>query len=235
MNNILMDSIITKTATEFDQQYELIKLIGKGGMGEVHLAEDKINKRKVAIKHVDQLMIEAEKEGKPDGYFLKAFYQEVENMKNCACQFSVKLFEAFRIEDYFIVMELCDGDLLQKLKEKVKNNGTGFTEREIYLFLTQITKVFDMMNLQDIIHRDIKLENILVCKADLDLGFIVKLSDYGISKIIKDEKNITFIGSPDTIAPEVMQGEKYNQLADIWSLGIILYKLYFNKYSKVSG
>ena len=151
-------------------------------------------------------------------------------MKNCACQFSVKLFEAFRIEDYFIVMELCDGDLHQKLKEKVKNNGTGFTEREIYLFLTQITKVFDIMNKEKIIHRDIKLDNILVCEADVDLGFIVKLGDYGISKIFQDEKNHTNIGTPDTKAPEVMREEKYNELADIWSLGVILYKLYSNKY-----
>ena len=110
------------------------------------------------------------------------------------------------------------------MAEKVLlNNGTGFTEREIYLFLTQITKVFERMNKENIIHRDIKLDNLLVCEADVDLGFIVKLGDYGISKIVKDEKYHTFIGSPDTKAPEVMQGEKYNELADIWSLGIILY------------
>ena len=129
-------------------------------------------------------------------------------------------------------MELCDGDLNQKLKEKVKSNkdGHGFTEREIYLFLTQIIQVFQIMNLQNIMHRDIKLENILVCNADVDLGFIVKLSDYGISKIFEDEKNLTCIGSPQTIAPEVLKRENYNELADIWSLGAILYKLIFNIY-----
>ena len=203
-------------------------------MGDIYLAEDKNNKRKVALKHVDKDIIEAEKEGEPDGYFLKAFNQEVEIMKKCDCQFSVRLYEAFRIEDYYIVMELCDGDLHQKLKEKVKLNGTGFTEREIYFFLTQITKVFEVMNLHKIIHRDIKLDNILVCEANIDLGFIVKLSNYGISKILQDENNFTYTGSPSgspySMAPEVMQRKICNEQVDIWSLGIILYKLYFNEY-----
>ena len=101
--------------------------------------------------------------------------------------------------------------------------------------MSQLNKTFEIMAKHNIIHRDIKLENILVkyCKDnndDSNINFIVKLSDFGISKQITDKTIAqTQIGTPITMAPEVLKG-KYNYKCDLWSIGVIIYKLFFNEY-----
>ena len=83
-----------------------------------------------------------------------------------------------------------------------------------------------------IIHRDIKLANILVKYEDNDKKqFVVKLTDYGISKQLNSmSKCFTHTGTLLTMAPEVLKEEEYNSKCDIWSLGIIIYQLYFKEY-----
>jgi len=87
----------------------------------------------------------------------------------------------------------------------------------------------------NIIHRDIKLDNILIKYKDNDnndsnINFIVKLTDYGISKQLKNT-NTTFLGTFETMAPEILEGEKhYDYKCDLWSIGIIIYQLHFKEY-----
>ena len=76
----------------------------------------------------------------------------------------------------------------------------------------------------NLIHRDIKPENIL-----LDENLVPKLSDFGWSAIIKNEKRHTFCGTFEYMAPEMFENEEYTYSVDIWSLGILLYELYHGK------
>ena len=153
---------------------------------------------------------------------------EGKNMDNIN---TVKFYEYFHTENEFcIVMELCDENLLQKLSRKEANKG--FNIDEIYNILNQLNNSFRIMKENNIIHRDLKLQNILVKYTNKEkTDYILKLSDFGISKhlLTFTKKLSTQIGTMNTMAPEVLKGEKYNAKCDLWSLGIVIYHLYFHK------
>ena len=85
----------------------------------------------------------------------------------------------------------------------------------------------------NIIHRDLKLGNILIKYSDeAKTKFVPKLSDYGLSKELSDKSGIarTSLGTPATMAPEVTAKNIYNNKADLWSVGVLLYQLHFNEF-----
>jgi surface protein len=146
---------------------------------------------------------------------------------------SVKYYEHFHYKDKFvIVMELCDNSLQKILDERKE----GFTCEQIFNIMSQLNNTFKIMYKNKIIHRDIKLDNILVKykdnnNNDSNINFIVKLTDYGISKQLKNTINTTLMGTPETMAPEILEGEEnYDNKCDLWSIGIIIYQLYFKEY-----
>ena len=149
-------------------------------------------------------------------------------MKLCDSKNSVKFIENIETEEtHNIIMELCDTDLDIILKEK-KN---GFTEEELKIILLQLNDIFHILHSKQIIHRDIKLKNILV-KYDNKIPlikFIPKLSDFGFSKVMEEDLTSTKLGTPVTMAPEVLNNEDYDSKADLWSLGVISYQLLFKR------
>jgi serine/threonine protein kinase len=153
-------------------------------------------------------------------------------MKKVECEHSIKLNEHFTIDEskLSIVMELCDTDLS-------KLNRT-FTEVEAKEILRQLNVAFEQMVKNNIIHRDIKLNNVLL-KYNKDtegkgspINFKVKLTDYGLSKLLEEDKFAqTLLGTPTTIAPEMWEkGKKYTNKVDLWAIGIIAYQLLFNRH-----
>ena len=144
---------------------------------------------------------------------------------------TVKFYEYFDNKDEFaIVMELCDENLANLLERK----GT-FNVGEIYDILTQLNNTFRIMVKNRIGHRDLKLENILV-KYDNNekTKYTLKLTNYGVSKqlISMSAKFITKgVGTFGFMSPEVLlpQYEEYDEECDLWSLGIIIYILFFNE------
>ena len=142
---------------------------------------------------------------------------------------SIKFYDYYNTKDKFIiVMELCDEDLQKVLEDRKK----GFNAGEIRDILKQLNNTFKIMNDNKIIHRDLKLNNILIKYMNGNKNqFIVKLTDYGVSKQLQyTSKCSTNVGTTLTMAPEVLNEEKYNSKCDLWSLGIIIYQLLFNDY-----
>ena len=125
-------------------------------------------------------------------------------------------------------MELCDDNLSKVLR----NRSKGFEPEEIFKIMGQLNETFKIMEKKKIVHRDIKLENILVKFKDGDKkDFIVKLTDYGISKQISSKTMIkTAIGTKYTMAPEIFEGLEYNNKCDLWSIGVIIYQLAFKEF-----
>ena len=165
--------------------------------------------------------------------YIEGCIQEYNNMEICSKnnKNSVKCYEYFHNDKNFvIVMELCDKNLSQLLMEKTKKEKKCFNHEEILIFLEQLNNTFKIMNEKNIIHRDLKLENILI-KYNNNENFDIKITDYGSSKKLKSlSRNCsTNIGTTVYMAPEILNGEKYNYKCDLWSLGIIIYKLYFGK------
>ena len=84
-----------------------------------------------------------------------------------------------------------------------------------------------------IIHRDLKLDNILIKYTDnTKTKFIVKLTDYGLSKQLVSLSKFcnSHAGTPVTMAPEILNDEEYNYICDLWSLGVIIYQMFFKQY-----
>ena len=214
--------------------------LGEGGFATVYKAIKKDTKEKRALKIIKkrkiiQILKELNKKEPTEddiNNFYKDIHKEIEFMKsmkgkNDENKNTVKFYEYFHNSfEFVIVMELCDESLYDFLIRK-KN----FNSDEIYYILTQLNKSFKRMNQLHIVHRDLNLKNILVkYENEEKTKFTLKLADYGISKTMIDVSKLhTQKGTLRYMAPEVMDGE-YKDKCDLWSLGIIIYLLYFNRY-----
>ena len=232
-----------RTKQNYEEYYEIIKVIGTGGYGCVYEGRDKKTKELRAIKVMNIEKIEAnlleeyEREEIKEQLELciEGFKKEFENMKICSenNNNSVKCYEYFNNEENFvIIMELCDKNLLQILNKRVKEEGKGFNIEEIYEIMKQLNNTFKIMKEKNIIHRDIKLENILIKYIDKEhKKYIIKLSDYGCSKrLISLSRNCnTYSGTLLYMSPEILKREEYNYKCDLWSIGIMIYRLIFGR------
>jgi len=198
------------------------KILGSGGFGKVFSCYKKNNENiKFAIKRIKKSKFENENRE----YLLNCFWTEIDCMKKCDCENSVKFINFYESENHFnIIMELCDSDLDKELKKHPK----GFKIEEIQEILYQLNNAFKKLNDNNLIHRDLKLNNILIkYSSKSKLGFIPKLADFGFTKKLINKKTKTLVGTPGFTAPEILKEETYNFKADLWSLGSIIYQLYF--------
>lgn len=218
------------------EKFKVIMEIGKGAFGKVYKVVDINNPNKFfAVKRLNKEDI-----NKSD-YLIKAYYRELEVMYACNSENSVILYEQFQsTNNYNIVMELCDGDL-----DIWNNNYKGFiNEDQLKEILLGLNNVFKIMNEKNIVHRDLKLKNIMITylksfpneeRQNLSLkykniDFVPKLSDFGFSKMMDDSDiTKTKLGTPATMAPEVLNNQDYTKKCDIWSLGVIMFQLLYKQ------
>ena len=227
----------------YKEYYEPIEIIGTGGYGYIYKGRDKKTKELRAIKIIDIEKIEEnlssqyEKEEIKEqlNLCIEGFIEEFEVMKICSNNNinSVKCYEYFNNEDNFvIIMELCDNNLLRLLNKRIKEKGKGFNIEEIYNIMKQLNNTLKKMKQNNIMHRDLKLDNILIKYIDKEKEkYIIKLSDYGCSKrlISLSRKRNTYLGTLLYMSPEILKGEEYNYKCDLWSIGIIIYRLIYGK------
>ena len=198
--------------------------ISGGLTGSVFKGLNDKTKEKVAIK-----IIKKENEKVSPEYLKHCVNKEVDIMKKCESENSVKFLDFYEDRNnYFIIMELCDNSL----KNHLDIRKEPFSPQEIYEIFSGLNKTFKIMRENKYSHRDIKLENILIKFIDeRKTKFIPKLCDYGFSKQIEQESGNTSLGSRKTWAPEVAaRTGNYGEKADLWSIGVILYLCYFKDY-----
>lgn len=123
--------------------------------------------------------------------------------------------------NFYFVYEYCNGGTLDKLM----NKEGPFSEKRALSFFRQMVEAFKVLSKQNIMHRDLKPDNILMHNG------MIKLGDFGFCKPLESasEMACTMLGSPIYMAPEVLKGETYNMKADIWSLGVVLFQMVFGK------
>jgi len=209
--------------------YQLGKLLGSGGMGEVYEATHRMLARPAAIKLIRPEMIRAE-DGERAHVAVQRFRREAEAAANLRSPHTVELYDFGVTEDQtmYFVMELLDGMDLQSL---VRNHGPLPANRTIYI-LRQACASLEEAHVRGLVHRDIKPANIHVGRLGLQHDF-VKVLDFGLVKSISaanadyslaTEAGIT-PGTPAYMAPEMALGETIDGRTDIYALGCVAYYL----------
>ena len=190
------------------------KLLGKGAFGKVNLALHKLARKLVAMKSINKKYLQEDRSR-------VKFEQEVSILRRLRHQNVVKLFEMFGGPKHsIVVMELCaGGDLLNYVRKRRR-----VKEEVAKHIIRQVLEALGYMHSRMIIHRDIKLDNIL-----LDQRGTVKVCDFGVSRVVhQDELMEEQCGTPAYMAPEVICGLGYQGYAsDMWSAGIVLYAMLY--------
>ena len=193
--------------------FNLKSIIGKGKSSTVYLAEYK--GENVVLKVFDKFYI-----------YKNDLIERIILEKNILCSFTnktflchMKFYFTTKTNVVFVLPFYPGGDLFNLLLK------TGrFDETSTAFYATQIANIISFLHSKNIVYRDLKLENLMV---DED-GYLV-LIDFGSCKIIEDPSELegSFIGTPDYMSPEVLNGEGHNFMTDWWSFGILIYELIY--------
>ncbi|XP_034556482.1 serine/threonine-protein kinase SIK3 homolog isoform X4 [Notolabrus celidotus] len=191
--------------------YEIERTIGKGNFAVVKLATHIITKAKVAIKIVDKTQLDDEN--------LKKIFREVQIMKLLKHPHIIRLFQVMETERMiYLVTEYASGG---EIFDHLVAHGR-MAEKDARKKFKQIVAAVHFCHCRNIVHRDLKAENLL-----LDHNLNIKIADFGFSNLFSRGQLLkTWCGSPPYAAPELFEGKEYDgPKVDIWSLGVVLYVL----------
>ena len=205
-----MDKYVGK---RLDGRYEIREIIGVGGMAVVYKAYDNVEDRIVAIKILKEEFVSNEE-------FIRRFKNESKAIAVLSHPNIVKVYDvSFGDLIQYIVMEYIDGITL---KEYIERQGSLRWKDAIY-FAIQILKGLQHAHDKGIVHRDVKPQNIMLLPDGT-----IKVTDFGIARFARSEQRTMTdkaIGSVHYISPEQARGDKADEKADIYSLGVILYEM----------
>ncbi|XP_068634584.1 calcium-dependent protein kinase 5-like isoform X2 [Aristolochia californica] len=211
----LIDTVLdSNQSSSFEHRYLLGEQLGWGQFGIIRLCSDRLTGEVFACKSIakDRLVT-------PDD--LCSVKLEIEIMTKLSGHPNVVALKAvYEEQDYVhLVMELCaGGELFHRLEKQGR-----FPESHAQVLFKHLMEVVMYCHDKGIVHRDLKPENILL--ATKSPSSPIKLADFGLATYIKPGQNLHgTVGSPFYIAPEVLAGG-YNEAADVWSAGVILYIL----------
>ena len=193
-------------------KYEIVRELGKGGMGVVYQAKDARLGRKVALKTMSPELASNED-------LLQRFYREAQSAGRLHHSNIVTIYDIDEVDGIpFIAMEYLEGEDLKKIIDEGRDL-TLFKRLEI---IVQASRGINYAHEHGVIHRDIKPGNIMVLEDGL-----VKLVDFGIARVGESTMTRTgmVMGSPMYMSPEQVKGRTVDNRSDIFSLGIVLYEL----------
>lgn len=195
-----------------------MKTIGKGTYGNVYLCENKKAQMSTIVKDIElNIKIQDHKQG---------IANEVNILGKMNHPNIIQFYDCYYIDNYVMIsMEyaIC-GNLAEYMYAKCPKL---IKQQEILFYFCQVLLGVSYIHKLDIIHRDLKAENILLSGKN---GVLVKIGDFGISKMLASAKQTsTVIGTPYYLAPELCEGKPYNTKSDVWALGCLLYEMCTHK------
>ena len=198
------------------EDFEILKLIGKGSFAKVYLVRKKSNQKVYSMKKLNKPFI---KRNKQEQHTINERIL-LSKMNN---PFLVKLYCCFQDQEhlYFIMEFIQGGELFFHLHRE-----TRFDDDKTRFYIAELILALNFLHKNKIIYRDLKPENIL-----LDIDGHLKLTDFGLSRICSEnnEKVFTICGTPFYIAPEIIEKKGYNNAVDYWSLGCLMYEMLYGK------
>lgn len=200
-------------------RYEVRALIARGGMGKIYRAEQVPLGRPVALKVLD---LGYSQDHDPE--FRKRFFLEAATASRLAHPNTIRIFDyGHEGETFFIAMEFIEGRTLLQI---IRDEAPMPPMRVVNIARQMCGSLHEAHGL-GVIHRDLKPSNVLVTQHG-DLHDFVKVLDFGLVKLLKDDEEITksglFLGSPNYMSPEQIRAKGVDQRSDIYSLGVILYR-----------
>ncbi|XP_065833929.1 serine/threonine-protein kinase Nek8-like isoform X2 [Oscarella lobularis] len=189
------------------EKYEKIRIVGRGAYGIVYLCRRLADDHLVIIKQIPiEEMTREERQ---------AALNEVKVLSMLNHPNIIAYYDSF-LEDKALM-------IWGTIFEYLQNRGDVLLEEEEILRLfVQIILSLQHVHSHNILHRDLKTQNIMLCKKKV----VVKIGDFGIAKVLSSKsKANTVVGTPCYISPELCEGKPYNQKSDIWALGCVLYEL----------
>lgn len=221
LESVKFGTIETKDSVKVLGEYKIGNKIGMGSYGVVYHAVHPYRKMQYAIKCINKQKITLSGNDKTMEHLLT----EIEVMSTIQSQNIIRLYDIFQDQtNYYLVLDYCDsGDFVAFLKKKGKNY---LEEKEAIYFLKQLRDAFIVLRKHQVMHRDIKLENLFVN------GTTLKLGDFGFSKKGNDTAH-SILGSKFNMAPEILlsigKTARYNYKCDLWSIGCVFYQMLFGK------
>ena len=199
-----------KTKSLFDE-YEIKEKLGEGAYGAVYKVQQKTTNFLRAVKALKRKHVHS-----------ASFSNEIAVLRTIDYPNIIKLFDCYYDDNYYyMVEEYCSGgDLFDYIQDQV-----SFSERKAAIIFKQLISAVNHLHKKKIVHRDLKPENIVFINTTNQDDIFIKIIDFGTSVSIKNEDILTQeLGTIYYIAPEVFKNN-YNEKADIWSCGIILYTM----------
>jgi tRNA A-37 threonylcarbamoyl transferase component Bud32 len=213
LNKVFCHEDFTSSPADLDD-YNITKNLGQGSYAVVKLATHKKSNVRVAIKVYEKVkLLDIDK--------MKNVKTEIQNLKELDHPNIIKLFKTIHtVKQIYLIMEYMGSSSLYDYT--CFKNKFRVPEEECRDIFKKICSSIKYCHSKNVIHRDIKMENILINKNN-----IVKLIDFGFSIVCAaDEKLSMFCGTPSYMAPEIVGKKPYlGKPADVWALGILLYKL----------
>lgn len=193
--------------------FDLLRVIGRGSYAKVFLAEYKRTGKTYAMKVIKKSSVNDDE----DIDWVQTEKHVFEQATNHP--FLVGLHSCFQTESrlFFVIEYLSGGDLMYHMQRKRR-----LPEDHARFYSAEICLALDFLHLRGIIYRDLKLDNVL-----LDSEGHIKLTDYGMCKegLKVGEQTSTFCGTPNYIAPEMLRGESYDFSVDWWALGVLCFEM----------
>lgn len=196
-----------------DNRYEILDIIGNGGMAVVYKARCHRLNRLVAIKILKD-------EYSQDQEFRRRFHAESQAVAMLNHPNIVSVYDVSTNGDAdYIVMELVEGITLKQYMEK---RGGSLNWKEALHFAMQIAKALEHAHNQGIVHRDIKPHNVMILKNGT-----AKVTDFGIARVMSSQSTLTreALGSVHYISPEQAKGGRVDNRSDLYSLGVVMYEM----------
>jgi outer membrane protein assembly factor BamD (BamD/ComL family)/tRNA A-37 threonylcarbamoyl transferase component Bud32 len=198
------------------KKYKILKYLGRGGLGDVYLAEDQLLARKVAIKHLRPGSAREQAD-------VQRFLAEARAIARIQHENVVAIYDAIEEKEgnYYLVMEYADEGTVADL---LRREGRLPVLRALEL-VQAIAQALEIVHAQGILHGDIKPSNIVLVSSQG--GVKAKLADFGLSQVVTRTAadQATFTGSIMYSAPEQMRGEAVDRRADLYALGAVLYEM----------